>query len=143
MYFLLKRNSIKEEENEEEGEMITLTHIDQCKNSNLHELFIKVYPTPTLKLKKIQRINRNKKNNFSNKMTENCISYLVSKFNNDEEVIRSGKKNFFCPFHENPNTSKSKSARFIINLGIFRCYSSVCPYPNLWSCHLLEKLSAL
>ena len=134
MYFIVKHNS-------KSDEIVTL---NECMESlGLYELCIKVYPSSTIKLQKIKR-NNMKHNKFNksfsiSKTTEECIRILVTKFTSNENDIRNNK-NIYCPFHENPNTSKSKSAKFLINIGLFKCYSTACTVKQSWSHDLLNKL---
>ena len=39
------------------------------------------------------------------------------------------KKNFYCPIHENPDSSNSKSGQLLIKKNLYICYSSNCSLP--------------
>lgn len=133
MYLLVKRNN---------NEIIT--HVNQCENSDLYELRIKVYPTIiTRKLKRIGKYKENNNNNRNNKnqITEKCINILITKYDNDEEIVRN-EKNIYCPFHENSKTSNSKSGKFHVKLGLYICYSTKCPVKKAWGFDFLRKISS-
>ena len=82
--------------------------------------------------------------------TEKCLSILQSL---NDINFKNDNTNFFCPFHENKNTSKTPSAVFHCANNTYICYSTNCPLlkkmnrttPPLKvnSMRLLEQLSLL
>lgn len=98
------------------------------------------------KKRKFTNNNNNIKDFFKNLTysTEQCITILVNNFGINKSFFYTGT-NFYCPFHENKNTSKSPSAKFTSKNHTYICFSSNCPLKKtrLNSIHLLKELIKL
>lgn len=90
-------------------------------------LIIKKFPTPT---RKIQREKYYYNKNDFDKATEKCVK-ILSEFNNvTKDYILNSRGNIYCPLHEDPKRSKSKSGKLWVAKNLYVCFSKNCKIPK-------------
>ena len=69
-------------------------------------------------------------NNNIKSATDTCIDIICEHNRIGKEHFNDcQKKSFYCPIHENPDFSNSKSAQLLIKKNLYICYSSHCTLP--------------
>ena len=94
----------------------------------LQRLIIKKFPSPTKKVIRRDHYYTNNKEDYE--ATEKCVKVL-SEFNNvTRDYILNNKANLYCPLHEDPKKSKSKSGKLWAEKNLYACFSKNCKIPR-------------
>lgn len=97
-----------------------------------NKLIIKKFPKNNVK--KYINFNNNANGKYLTKklhvIMQKCIDILSWHNNINKDYLIYQKGNIYCPFHENPKTSHSKSAKLWIKNNIYVCFSNQCIIPK-------------
>ena len=127
--------------------IIKSKEINKIEDDKEYDLEILKFPQYT-KIRKVENssLKRKLQGDSLQKATEECVKILKSKY--PSYCMDALKKNLFyqncniyCPFHENPESSKTPSARFYVSNHNFVCFSSNCSINNLNSIQFLDLLN--